>query len=94
MSSRDRSSITLSDDARNQAITSIQRYFQAELDQDVGDLKAALLLDYFLAEIGPAVYNGAIGDAKAFFDERTADLSALCSRDEFAFWPDATRRRR
>ena len=94
MSSRDRAPVTLSDDARSQAITSIQRYFEAELEQDIGDLKAALVLDFFLQEIGPAVHNGAIADAKAFFDERTADLSALCSRDEFPFWPNATRRRR
>ncbi len=93
MPSRDRSPIQLSDDARKQAIASIKQYFDAELDQDIGDLKAALVLDYFLTEIGPVVYNGAIADAKAFFDERAADLSALCSRDEFPFWPGATRKR-
>ncbi len=94
MSSRDRSPITLPDDARSQAITSIQRYFEAELEQDIGDLKAALVLDFFLQEIGPTVYNAAIADAKTFFEERTADLGALCSRDEFPFWPNSTRRKR
>lgn len=90
---RDRAPLTLSDDARKQAIASIKQYFEAELDQTIGELKAALVLDYFLAELGPAVYNQGIADAKTFFDERAADLSALCSRDEFPYWPKAGRRK-
>lgn len=93
MPSRDRSPITLSDDARKQAIASIRQYFETELEQEIGDLKAALLLDYFVTEIGPAVYNQGIVDAKAFFDERAADLSALCTRDEFPYWPKTARRK-
>ena len=83
---RHKSSIRISDDARKQAVASIREYFKSELDQEIGDLKASLLLDYFLVEIGPVVYNAAIADAKTFFDERAADLSALCTRDEFTYW--------
>lgn len=85
--------ITLPDDARKQAIASIRQYFAAELGQEIGDLKAALVLDYFLVELGPAVYNKAIADARSFFDERAADLGALCQHDEFPYWPAATRRK-
>jgi uncharacterized protein (DUF2164 family) len=90
---RGKSAITISDDARQQAITSIRRYFKEELGQEIGDLKASLVLDYFLAEVGPAVYNTAIADAKTFFEERSADLGALCHHDEFPFWPGPTKRR-
>jgi uncharacterized protein (DUF2164 family) len=83
---RDSSPLQIPDDARKRAIASIRQYFSSELDQDIGDLKASLLLDYFLAEIGPAVYNAAIADAKTFFDERASDLAALCTRDEFTYW--------
>ncbi len=86
--------ITLPEEARKQAIASIQRYFADELDQEIGDLKATLVLDYVLAELGPAIYNQAIADAKAFFDERAADLAALCHRDEFPYWPARTKRGR
>jgi uncharacterized protein (DUF2164 family) len=79
-------------DARKQAIASIRRLFQEELDQDIGDLKASLALDYFLKELGPTVYNLGVVDAKAFLAERTEDLSAL-SLDEFTYWPAAFRRR-
>jgi len=86
--------ISIPDDARKQAIASIQRYFAEELDQDIGDLKASLVCDYFLAELGPVVYNHAVADAKAFFDERSADLAALCQHDEFPYWPARTKRAR
>ena len=85
--------VELSDDARKLAIASIRRYFQEELGQEIGDLKASFILDYFLAELGPAVYNGAIADARNFFAERTADLGALCHHEEFTYWPSASRRR-
>lgn len=92
--SREKTPITLSDDAKKQAIGSIRQFFASELDLEIGDLKAELVLDYMLREIGPSVYNTAIGDAKQFFDERASDLAALCSRDEFTYWPPAARRRR
>ena len=78
--------IQLSDEARKQAITSLRRYFSAELDQEIGDLKASLLLDFVLVEIGPSIYNGAITDAQAYLRDRVADLEAVCSAPEFTFW--------
>jgi hypothetical protein len=32
--------------------------------------------------------------AKAFFDERAADLGALCHHEEFQYWPATARRRK
>ena len=85
--------ITLSDSARKQSVASIKRYLSEELDQDVGELKAGLLLDFILREIGPTIYNGAIGDAQTFLRDRVADLEGACSQPEFAYWPSATVRR-
>jgi uncharacterized protein (DUF2164 family) len=70
-----------------------RQYFANELGQEVGDLKASLVLDYFLVELGPAVYNKAIADARTFFDERAADLGALCHHEEFPYWPAAAKHR-
>ena len=78
--------IELADDSRKHAIASLRRYFAAELDQEVGDLKAGLLLDFILQEIGPSIYNGAISDAQTYLRDRVADLEAVCSAPEFTFW--------
>jgi uncharacterized protein (DUF2164 family) len=94
---REKPSIAFPPEVRARAIASIRRYFADELDQDIGDLKAGLVFDYFVTEHGPAIYNQAIADARAFFEERTTDLAAVCYRAEFPFWdqrqPRGTKRR-
>ena len=79
--------IELSPEATKQLRASIKRYFAEELDQDIGDLKADMLLDYCLKEIGPSIYNQAIADAQAYFTGRVADLEGVCHEDEFGYWP-------
>jgi len=49
--------IDLSQEVRKQLRASIKRYALENLEQDIGDLKADMLLEYFLKEIGPTVYN-------------------------------------
>lgn len=88
---RDKESIVISDEARKQAVASIRRYFAESLDDEIGELKAILVLDYFLAELGPTIYNQAIADARGFFEERAADLGAICYHAEFPFWVKAKR---
>ena len=78
--------IKIPDDARKRGIASIRRYFDENLDSEIGDLKAALLLDYFLAEHGPTVYNQAISDARSFCEEQAADLGAIYHHAEFPHW--------
>ena len=78
--------IELSDEAKKQAVASVRRYFASELDQEIGELKAGLLLDFFLQEIGPSIYNGAIADAQTYMRDRVADLEAVCAAPEFTFW--------
>jgi uncharacterized protein (DUF2164 family) len=80
---RTKAAIVLPDAARKQAIAALRQYFAANMDEEIGDLKAGLLLDFVLSELGPSVYNQAIADARAFFEERTSDLAAICYRDEF-----------
>ena len=88
---RPKNPIQLSDDARQRAIASIRRYLAETLDEQIGDLKATLFLDYVLAEFGPTIYNQAIADARAFFIERAADLEAVCFHTDFPFWAKPSR---
>jgi uncharacterized protein (DUF2164 family) len=80
---RNKPSITVPDEARARAVATLRQYFAANMDEEIGDLKAALLFDFMLTELGPTIYNQAIADARAFFEERAADLEALCYRKEF-----------
>jgi uncharacterized protein (DUF2164 family) len=85
--------VTLKPDIRKQLVASIRRFFDEHLDQDIGDLKAGLVLDYALREIAPTVYNQAIADAQAYFTQRTADLEGACYEPEFTYWGRPSRGR-
>ena len=67
-------------------IASIKRYFAENLSDDIGDLKASLLLEYVVAEVGPSIYNQAIADAQAYFQDKVADLENSCWEPELTYW--------
>lgn len=86
-------SIELSQASATRSVASIRRYFDESLDLEIGDLKARMILDFFLAEIGPSVYNLAITDAQTCMRDRVADLEGACAQEEFGHWPRSTGRR-
>jgi uncharacterized protein (DUF2164 family) len=71
---------------------SIKRYVAEHLDQDIGDLKATMLLEFCLKEIGPTIYNMAISDAQKYFEVRVVDLEGSCHEPEFQYWKPPSRK--
>jgi uncharacterized protein (DUF2164 family) len=86
--------IEFSKEARAQAIVSLKRYFEENMAEPIGDLPAGLLLNFFLEEIGPVVYNRAIADAQARMEQRAMDLGGELFADEFQYWPRAEAKRK
>ncbi|HEX5234018.1 MAG TPA: DUF2164 domain-containing protein [Silvibacterium sp.] len=84
----------ISKQARVDAIASMQRYFEENMPQPLGELPAGLLLNFFLEEVGPAIYNQAIGDAQARMAQRVSDLSGELYADEFQYWPKVDAKRK
>ena len=78
--------IKLSKEAQQRLIASIKRYCAENMEQDVGDLKATLLLDFFVKEIGPTIYNQAVAEAQAHIQDKVADLDSSCYQVEFGYW--------
>jgi uncharacterized protein (DUF2164 family) len=81
------------EEARKQAIASIKRYFDEVLDQDIGDLKADMMLDFILKEIAPTVYNQAIQDAQRYQQERVTEMDSALFAPEFAYWIKSAKRK-
>jgi uncharacterized protein (DUF2164 family) len=79
--------------ARKQAIASLKRYFDEALDQDIGDLKAEMMLDFILTEIAPTVYNQAIQDAQKLVQERVTEMDSSLFATEFGYWEKGARRK-
>lgn len=83
--------IELSKEARQQAIVSIERYFREHMDEPIGNLAAGGLLNFFLNEIGPCVYNRAVADAQERLLARVQELDIDVHEDEFGYWKAAVR---
>lgn len=86
--------IELTKQSRVDAIASLQRYFEENMPEPIGNLPAGLLLDYFLEEVGPAVYNQAIRDAQARMQLRVSDLEGELYADTFQYWPKIVAKRK
>jgi uncharacterized protein (DUF2164 family) len=67
-------------------IHSLKRYFSSELDQEIGDLKAKLLLDYIMKEIAPFAYNQGVKHAEEYFRNKLEDLPATCFEPGLTYW--------
>lgn len=78
--------IELPREARAQAIASIERYFQDELDQRIGNIAAGALLNFVLEEVGPLVYNQTVLQVQQRLQERLQELDIEFHEDEFAYW--------
>jgi uncharacterized protein (DUF2164 family) len=85
--------VTLSNDVTQKVLASLRRYFAEQRDEELGDLQSQLLLEFILKEIGPSIYNAAIGDAQVYLAERVADLEGACAVPEFAYWARTPNRR-
>jgi uncharacterized protein (DUF2164 family) len=67
-------------------IPSLQKFFREELEQDLSEMRAGFLLDYFQKEIAPYAYNKGVKDSEAYFRSKIEDLSATCFEDGLTYW--------
>ena len=85
--------IELSKEDRAQAIASIERYFEVNFEQKIGNISAGALLGFVLEEIGPSIYNRAVSDAKERMLMRVEDLEYEVRADEFQYWQKFNKRK-
>lgn len=88
--------IEIPDDARKRAITSIERYFDENMEERIGNVAAGALLGFFLEEIAPLVYNRAVSDVQERLQMRVMEVDIELHVDEFDYWRkyDQARKRR
>lgn len=66
--------IRLSDERRTRLLDSLRSYYQDQFDEELSAFRANGLLDFFVAELGPPVYNQGVRDACAFLQEKLGDI--------------------
>ena len=86
--------IKLSREQRRGAIAAIQRYFEEERGESVGELAAMLFLDFLVEEIGEIFYNKGVDDAQVLLRRQWSALDDEPRGDQDACAPALDRERR
>ncbi|MFA6014986.1 MAG: DUF2164 domain-containing protein [Gallionellaceae bacterium] len=86
-------SIELGKEARKAAVSSIERYFNENMEEKIGNMTADSLLQFFIEEIGPSIYNKAVADVQARLQSRIIELDVEVYEEEFRYWHKQQRKR-
>lgn len=78
--------IELPKDVRGEAIASLQRYFDENMEESIGNIAAGGLLGFFLDEIAPLVYNQAVADVQERLQARVAEVDIEVNEEPFTYW--------
>jgi uncharacterized protein (DUF2164 family) len=84
--------IALSSERRAILIRAIKAHFEEELDEVLTDFRAEGLLDFFVRELGPAVYNQGVRDACAAIQDKLGDLEGEVYEKERERWTESSSR--
>jgi len=66
--------IELSEERREQLATEVQQLFLDEFERDLSEFQAERLIDFFMSQMGPPVYNQAVQDARRYVMAKLDDL--------------------
>jgi uncharacterized protein (DUF2164 family) len=78
--------IDLPKETQQDAIKSLQKYFELNMDGKLGNIAATWLLEFIVEEIGPSIYNKGVADAQARIQARLTELDYEVHEDEFHYW--------
>lgn len=64
----------LSKEQKDEMAGLIKQYFETERGEDIGNLAALLILDFFVDELAPLFYNIGVEDAHAYLSAKLDDI--------------------
>ena len=67
--------IVFSKEEQRDLVPRIKAFVRDELDTEIGDLQASMLMDFFAEKLGHAVYNRAIYDAQALIAAKAEEMA-------------------
>jgi uncharacterized protein (DUF2164 family) len=69
--------IILTKEKKEAMLAAIKTYYFNEREEQIGDLAAALLLNFIMEELAPEIYNQGVYDAYKYINDKSEDLLAL-----------------
>ncbi len=74
-------SFTLNKEQKKKAVSEIQSFFKSERDEEIGELQAMLLMEFFVENLGNVIYNKGMDDAKRYMEEKLDDMYEMYQFD-------------
>ena len=81
--------LQLPPEEQQQAVQYMERYFREHMESPIGNVEAAGLLKFMLAEFGPLLYNQGVADAQERMQQRVAELDIEVHHEPFTYWPSS-----
>ena len=66
--------VRLSDERKAALVELVKKYFDEHFDEDISAFRAEALIDFFVRELGPPVYNQGVRDACAYMQGKLTDV--------------------
>jgi uncharacterized protein (DUF2164 family) len=76
--------INLDDARRDGLVSRLRGFYRVEFDEDLSGFQGEKILDFFLEELGPQVYNQGVQDARGFMVRKLDDLDGEVHEPESA----------
>lgn len=67
----------ITEEKRENMISSIKNYFSKERDEELGDLASTLILDFIIEELAAEFYNQGVYDSYKYMNDRCEDLLSI-----------------
>lgn len=69
--------VKLNEENKRDMKRKIVKYFSEERGEDLGELASELVLDFFVQELAPNIYNQGVEDSYVYMKDGIEDLFAL-----------------
>lgn len=69
--------IKISSEKRKEMIEAIKAFYFKEREEEIGDLAASIILDFFIEELSPVFYNQGIYDSYKYMSDRVEEVLGL-----------------
>jgi uncharacterized protein (DUF2164 family) len=66
--------IKLSDERKLDIQNLLTEFYHKNFDEELSEFRGESLLNFFIKQLGPVIYNQAIADARTFMFEKLEDL--------------------
>lgn len=72
----DTSAVVLTDEQKKNIMNEIHDFFDAEYGEDIGIIKQQRILELFMEQLAPMIYNKALDDAMMWYKRQQDNLEA------------------